>query len=72
MNTINQHLPIFKNMQQQIVSDPSNYENIKPKQKFPLSRIAIFKNGKSIIVPNSMGDPSTPSIVAFLVSLPTL
>ena len=39
MNTINQNLPLFKNMQQQLVSDSSNYENIKPKQKMPLSRI---------------------------------
>ena len=39
MNTINQNLPLFKNMQQAIVEDTSNYENIKPKQKMPLSRI---------------------------------
>ncbi len=41
MNTINQNLPLFKNMQQQLVSDSSNYENIKPKQKMPLSRIDV-------------------------------
>ena len=41
MNTINQNLPLFKNMQQQLISDSSNYENIKPKQKMPLSRIDI-------------------------------
>ena len=41
MNTINQNLPLFKNMQQQLVIDSSNYENIKPKQKMPLSRIDV-------------------------------
>ena len=41
LNTINQNLPLFKNMQQQLISDSSNYENIKPKQKMPLSRIDI-------------------------------
>ncbi len=41
MNTINQNLPLFKNMKQTLVEDTSNYENIKPKQKIPLSRIDI-------------------------------
>ena len=30
------------------------------------SKIAVFRNGKEIMIPNSMGDPFTPSIVAFL------
>ena len=41
MNTINQNLPLFKNIQQQIVNESSNYENIKSKQKMPLSRIDV-------------------------------
>lgn len=44
MSTINQNLPLFKNMQQQIVSDPSNYENIKPKQKMTLSRLDFHES----------------------------
>ena len=39
MNTINENLPLFKNLQQQVVADQSNYENIKPKQKMYLSRM---------------------------------
>ena len=30
------------------------------------SKIAVFQNGKGNIIPNSMGDPLTPSIVGFL------
>lgn len=48
MNTINENLPIFKNMKQSIITDTSNYENIKPKQKFRLSRIDA-QSSKSFI-----------------------
>ena len=48
MNTINESLPLFKNMQQPIVADTSNYENIKPKQKMPLSRLDV-QSSKYII-----------------------
>ena len=44
MNTINQNLPLFKNMQQQLVSDSSNYENIKPKKKLNLYRLDIHNS----------------------------
>ena len=52
MNTINQNLPLFKNIQQQIVNESSNYENIKSKQKMPLSRIDVqaSKSIKKIIL----------------------
>ena len=53
MNTINQNLPLFKNMQQQLVSDSSNYENIKPKQKMPLSRIDTQASKFSLIYYNT-------------------
>ena len=49
MSTINQNLPLFKNMQQQLVSDTSNYENIKPNQKMPLSRIDVQTSKYSLI-----------------------
>ena len=40
MNTLNENLPLFKNMNlQQKIIDTSNYENIKQKQKMPLSRL---------------------------------
>lgn len=51
MNTINESLPLFKNMQQPIVADTSNYENIKPKQKYPLSRIDV-QSSKSFLKNN--------------------
>ena len=42
MNTLNENLPLFKNMNlQQKVIDTSNYENIKQKQKMPLSRLNV-------------------------------
>ncbi len=42
MNTLNENLPLFKNMNiQQNFIDTSNYENIKPKQKMPLSRLDV-------------------------------
>ena len=42
MNTLNENLPIFKNMNlQQKIIDTSNYENIKQKQKMPLSRLNV-------------------------------
>ena len=42
MNTLNENLPLFKNMfMQQNMIDTSNYENIKPKQKMPLSRLDV-------------------------------
>ena len=47
MSAINQNLPLFKNMQKKI-ADPSNYENKKPKQKIPLSRIDV-QASKSIL-----------------------
>ena len=30
------------------------------------SKVAVFKNGKIQMVPNSIGDPSTPSVVTIL------
>ena len=40
MNTLNENLPLFKNMNlKQNFGDSSNNENIKPKQKIPLSRL---------------------------------
>ena len=42
MNTLNENLPLFKNMNlQQKIIDTSNYENIKQKQKMPLSRLNV-------------------------------
>ena len=42
MNTLNENLPLFKNMNlQQKIIDTSNYENIKQKQKIPLSRLNV-------------------------------
>ena len=42
MNTLNENLPLFKNMNlQQKILDTSNYENIKQKQKMPLSRLNV-------------------------------
>lgn len=37
MSTINKTLPIFKNIQQKIINESSQYENIKP--YMPLSRV---------------------------------
>ena len=44
MNTINQNLPIFKNLENQIISNTSNYENIKPKKKLNLYRLDIHNS----------------------------
>ena len=41
MKLFNENLPLFKTMQQKAICDPSNYENIKPKSKMPLSRIDL-------------------------------
>ena len=42
MNTLNENLPLFKNMNlQQKIIDTLNYENIKQKQKMPLSRLNV-------------------------------
>ena len=42
MNTLNENLPLFKNVNlQQKIIDTSNYENIKQKQKMPLSRLNV-------------------------------
>ena len=42
MNTLNENLPLFNNMNlQQKIIDTSNYENIKQKQKMPLSRLNV-------------------------------
>ena len=42
MNKLNENLPLFKNMNlQQKIIDTSNYENIKQKQKMPLSRLNV-------------------------------
>ena len=42
MNTLNENLPLFKNLNlQQKIIDTSNYENIKQKQKMPLSRLNV-------------------------------
>ena len=42
MNTLNENLPLFKNMNlQQKIIDTSNYENIKQKQKMPISRLNV-------------------------------
>ena len=50
MNTLNENLPLFKNMNiQQNFRDTSNYENIKPKQKMPLSRLDV-QTSKYIIL----------------------
>ena len=49
MNTLNENLPLFKNMNiQPNFVDTSNYENIKPKQKMPLSRLDV-QSSKYII-----------------------
>ena len=53
MNTINENLPLFKNMQQPIITDTSHYENIKPKQKFPLSRIDVQTSKYFYIIYNT-------------------
>ena len=42
MNTLNENLPLFKNMHmQKNIVDTSNFENIKPKSKMPLSRLDV-------------------------------
>ena len=41
MKTFNENLPLFKNLQQKVIGDISNYENIKPKSKIPLSRLDL-------------------------------
>lgn len=46
MNSINQNLPLFKNIQQHLSNDVSNYENIKPKN--PLSKIDTQNGSKYI------------------------
>jgi hypothetical protein len=48
MNTINQNLPLFKNIDQHIIEGSSNYENIKSKNKIPLSRIDIQKSKNNL------------------------
>ena len=49
MNTLNENLPLFKNMNiQPNFVDTSIYENIKPKQKMPLSRLDV-QSSKYII-----------------------
>ena len=50
MNTINQNLPLFKNIDQHIIEGSSNYENIKSKNKIPLSRIDIQKSKNNLII----------------------
>ena len=45
MNSINQNLPIFKNIQHSLSNEISNYENIKPKN--PLSKIDPQNSSKS-------------------------
>ena len=49
MNTINQNLPLFKNIDQHIIEGSSNYDNIKSKNKIPLSRIDIQKSKNNLI-----------------------
>ena len=52
MNTLNENLPLFKNMNlQQKVIDTSNYENIKQKQKMPLSRLNVQSSKFFYITP---------------------
>ena len=47
MNTLNENLPLFKNINlQQNLGDSSNYENIKPKSKMPLSRLDVQSSKK--------------------------
>jgi len=44
VNSINENLPLFKNMNHHIIDSSSKYENIKSKNKMPLSRIEVQKS----------------------------
>ena len=59
MNSINQNLPIFKNIQQHLSNDDSNYENIKPKKTRCSSRYMTHKAGKNLFLKNN--DKNTDS-----------
>ena len=41
MSSINQNLPLFKNMEEPMFADPSNIENVKSNHKNPLSKIDV-------------------------------
>lgn len=49
VNTINENLPLFKNMNHHIIDSSSKYENIKSKNKMPLSRIEVQKSKTKVI-----------------------
>ena len=44
MSTINQNLPIFKNIENQMVSNKSNYYNAKNEKKFNLYKMDIHNS----------------------------
>lgn len=44
MSTINQNLPIFKNIENQIISNKSNYYNVKQEKKFNLYKMDIHNS----------------------------
>ena len=48
MNSINQNLPLFKNMEEPMITDSSNIENVKSIHRNPLSEKAVHLSKSNI------------------------